>query len=99
LNTLVAKFSVMARGRKICPDVQQIVVQLSSCLSKEEVAAYTSLSISAVNKILRHFREHGAIDDNPTKERRKRAQVLRDGDVNGSSPHIFVTSRDLTFCY
>ena len=81
----------MAKGRKICPDVQQIVVQLSSRLSKEEVAAYTSISITAVNKILRHFWEHGAIDDKP-KERRRRAQVLGDGDVNMSSPHIFFTS-------
>ena len=88
----------MAKGRKICPDVQQIVVQLSSRLSKEEVAAYTSISITAVNKILRHFREHGAIDDKP-KERRRRAQVLRDGDVNMSSPHIFFTSSDLAFFY
>ena len=87
----------MVRGWKICPDVQQIVVQLSSHLSREDIAAYTSVSISAINKILRHFKEHGTIDDEP-KEQYRRAQVLHDGDVNVSSPHIF-TLKDLTFCY
>jgi transposase len=71
----------MARGRKICADVQQIVVQLSSLLSREDIAAYTSISITSVNRILLYFEQHGAIDDEP-KERHKRAKLLRDEDVN-----------------
>jgi transcription initiation factor IIE alpha subunit len=81
--------SIMARGRKICADVQQIVVQLSSLLSREDIAAYTSISITSVNRILLYFEQHGAIDDEP-KERHKRAKLLRDEDVNVSL-HIFFT--------
>lgn len=65
------------------------MVQLSSCLSKEDIAAYTSISILAINRILRHFVLYGAIDDEP-KEQCRGAQVLHDEDVNVSSPYIFL---------
>ena len=53
--------SWMAKGRKISPEVQQIIVRLSAILSKDDIAVNTGISPSAIKRILRYFEENDSI--------------------------------------
>ena len=73
----------MAKGRKISPEVQQIIVRLSAILSKDDIAINTGISTSAIKRILRYFEENDSIPADAEKERQRlgRPRLLRDEDV------------------
>ena len=73
----------MAKGRKISPEVQQIIVRLSAILSKDDIAINTGISTSAIKRILRYFEENDSIPADAGKERQRlgRPRLLRDEDV------------------
>ena len=58
----------MAKGRKISPEVQQIIVRLSAVLSKDDIAVNTGISISAIKRTLRYFEENDSIPADAEKE-------------------------------
>ena len=71
----------MAKGQRITPEVQQIIVRLSAVLSIDDIAIYTGVSTSAIKRILRYFEQNDTIPADEEKERRRRPRLLRDEDI------------------
>ena len=67
-------------GKKVLPEVEEIVIRLSTSFSPTEIAVYTGLSHHTVERIQVHFRKHGATRGQVKPSREKRCQ-LRDVDV------------------
>jgi hypothetical protein len=47
----------MPKGKAISPDIQWIIIRMSTCLSVEDISMYTDLTIRSVKKILAHYEE------------------------------------------
>ncbi len=71
----------MAKGRRITPEVQQIVVRLSAVLSKDDIAIYMGVSTSAIKQILQYFEQNNTIPADEEKERQRRPRLLCDEDI------------------
>jgi hypothetical protein len=74
----------MARGKKVSLDVQRIVVRMSALLSKQDIANYTGVSISSVERILWCFQDQNAISDVTAEQHRRSDQALCGEDVEVS---------------
>ena len=70
----------MPKGVKIPAAVHWIVVRMSSQFKPDQIAMYTGMSLSSVERILRFFKIHGTID-HKDEQRKRRRQYLRDMDV------------------
>lgn len=70
----------MVKGSKLSAEMHWVVVRLSSILKSEDIAMYTGISISSVQRILRYFDIHGTIN-HKDEERKRRQNYLRDMDV------------------
>ena len=79
----VSSSPTMARGSKMPPDVQYIVIRLSSIMKPENIAIYTGISRQSVLRILQYFSLHGTIEHK--KERKKKGTHLRDMDLEVST--------------
>ena len=54
---------LMVKGQKTSPEVQEIILHLSTLLSHENIAIYTGSSLHTVERVLHHFRKCGTIQD------------------------------------
>jgi hypothetical protein len=72
----------MPRGKKLHPQVQEIIVRLSGIFNKQDVATYTGIPLRSIERILQHFNTFGFTENGET-ERRKHGpkRQLRDVDV------------------
>ena len=70
----------MAKGQKMSLEVQQIILQLSTLLSHENIAIYTGLSLHTVEQVLHDFRKWGTIQDQE-KEQCERPKKLQAEDM------------------
>jgi transcription initiation factor IIE alpha subunit len=77
----------MPWGTKILPEVQWIVVRLSSVFDKDEISIYTGLSVRSIERVLQYFNTHQTIK-NPTEEKREKRCALRDIDVEVLPDHF-----------
>jgi len=80
-------FADMRRGRKLSPEIQWAVIQLSRLLNNDQIAMSLDVSTSSIKRILSHFRAYGDIpyqDKNLAKENRRGNRHLRDVDVEVS---------------
>jgi len=61
----------MRRGRKLSPEIQWAVIQLSRLLNNNQIVMSLDVSTSSIKRILSHFRAYGDIpyqDKNPAEE-------------------------------
>jgi transposase len=73
----------MPRG--ILPEVQWIVIRLSSLLVKDHISIYTGLSVRSIERILEHFNAHRTIIITRSQEKKQWKKHLRNVDVEVSS--------------
>jgi DNA-directed RNA polymerase specialized sigma subunit len=76
----------MVSGQALSPEIHKIVIRLSrsAIFTRDEIAAYTGVSISSVHNILNYFDKYQTIktsEDKEKKKRKKRAGDLRDVDI------------------
>jgi len=74
----------MVSGQALSPEVQKIIIQLSAIHPRDQIAAYTGVSITSVHNILNYFDKYQTIkpsEDTEEKKRKKRAGDLRDVDI------------------
>jgi hypothetical protein len=62
----------MVKGSKISAEMHWVVVQLSSIHKPEDIAKYTGISVSSIERILRFFKVHGTIDHKDEQCKRRR---------------------------
>ena len=53
----------MGQGKKMSPEVQQAIVQMSGRLSDEEISMYLDILTCSVRCVMLHFRKYGTIPD------------------------------------
>ena len=70
----------MVKGQKTSPEVQQIILQLSTLLLHENIAIYTRLSLRTVERVLHDFRKRGTIQDQE-KEQCEQPKKLQAEDM------------------
>ncbi|KAH9956926.1 hypothetical protein BC827DRAFT_734898 [Russula dissimulans] len=75
----------MVSGCAPSPEIQKIVIRLSTVLTHDQIATYTGVSTPAVHRILNYFDKYQTIktseDEEGEKKRKKRAGDLRDVDI------------------
>jgi len=73
------------QGRSVSLDVQLIIVRLSARHCKEDISAYTDVSVRSVQRVLNYFRKHGtvkALDPQAILKRHSQSEQLSSFDLD-----------------
>jgi len=90
----------MAKGKTIPPDIQWIVVRLSSIMDTLSIAAYVDIGERSVRRILAHFNEHEMVRDPKSRDphlalERSSRHRLRELDIE----YLFTSVKDIPDVY
>jgi hypothetical protein len=92
--TCLSFFNIEMPRQKISTDVQWIIIRLQSLLRKEDISAYTGVSLRSIERILKYFNTHRTVKVPELEKRRYQSTHLRDLDVEVSGvvehKHLFI---------